>query len=283
LTILRDASILLIVYTLAGLYATTIYSWLVRRGDDRATPAPERFGLSIVLGVLFLAIANNYLSILLGSIAAAVVVLALPLANLALVAAVPRWRARLLDGLRATRWTIAAAAGMCTIFSLSIAYKLFTFQRLSADGTLYPDLPAHIGRTMQQAFQSTPGFLPLSPMAFPAPLPFSAFAADSLISAPFRYLPLQLHAFTYAQVLFGWVTVLWTAVVLIADSRASRGIGVLTIAVLAVPLIAGRMGDLPYLVFVLFHANPNSAIARPIALAFAFHVYRAFLRKAPPS
>jgi hypothetical protein len=283
LMILRDASILLVVYALAGLYALTIHSWLVGRTDDRATPAPERFGLSIVLGVLLLAIANNYLSSLVGSIGAAVVVLALPLANLAVVAALPTWRARVLDALRATGWTIAAAAGMCTIFSLSIAYNLFTFQRLSADGTLYPDLPAHIGRTMQQAFQSTPGFLPLSPMAFPAPLPFSAFGADALISATFRYLPLQVHAFTYGQVLFAWVVVLLTAVILIADPHPSRGLGVLTITVLAVPLIAWRMGELPYIIFVLFHANPNSAITRPIGLAFAFHVYRAVSRKAPPS
>jgi hypothetical protein len=120
-------------------------------------------------------------------------------------------------------------------------------------------------------------------MAFPAPLPFSAFGADALISATFRYLPLPLHAFTYGQVLFAWVVVLLTAVVLIADPRPSRGIGVLTISVLAVPLIAWRMGELPYIVFVLFHANPNSAIARPIGLAFAFHVYRAFSRKAAPS
>lgn len=281
--ILRDVSILLIVYTLAGVYAVTVYSWLVRNGDDHATPAPERFGLSVVLGVLLLAIANNYLSGLLGSIATAIVVPALPLANAACVAASRRWRARVLEGLKATDHAIAAAAGLCTVFCLSIAYNLFAWQRLAADGTLYPDLPMHIGRTTQQAFLSTAGFLPLSPMAFPARLPFIAFVADSLVAATFRYLPLQLQAFTYGQVLIGWVVVLLTAVVLIAHPRPSRGIFVLAIALLAVPLVVWPVEEFAYTVYVLFHANPNSAIARPIGLAFALHVYRAFLRRAPPS
>jgi hypothetical protein len=281
--ILRDASILLIVYMLAGLYAMTVYAWLVGNRDDHATPAPERFGLSVVLGVLLLAIANNYLSGLLGSIATAVVVLALPFANLAFVLASRQWRARVLEGLKATDRTIAAAAGLSTVFCLSIAYNLFASQPLSANGTLYPDLPMHIGITTQQAFQSTAGFLPLSPMAFPARLPFIAFVADSLVAATFRYLPLQLHAFTYGQVLIGWVVVLSTAVALIADPHPARGICVLVIALLAVPLIVWPLGEFPYALYVWFHANPNSAIARPLGLAFAFHLYHSFLRKAPPS
>jgi hypothetical protein len=279
----RDTSILLVVYALAGLYAMTVYSWVAGKSDDRATPAPERFGMSVVLGVLLLAVANNYLSSLLGSIAAAVAVLVLPLANLAFVAASGRWRTRALEGLRGAGRTIAAATGLCTLFCLSIAGNLFAWHRLAAYGTLYPDLPMHIGRTTQQAFQSTAGFFPLSPMAFPARLPFIAFAADSLVAATFRYLPLQIDAFTFGQAMFGWVAVLLTAVVLIADPRPLRGLFVLAIAMLAVPLAVWSAQEFPYTVYVLFHANPNSAIARPIGLAFALHVYRSFSRKAPPS
>jgi hypothetical protein len=280
---LRDASILLVVYGLAGLYAMTVYPWVAGKSDGHPTPAPERFGMSVVLGVLLLAVANNYLSGLLGSIAAGVVVLVLPLANLALVAASRRWRTRALEGLGGTGRTIAAATGLSTLFCLSIAGNLFAWHRLAADGTLYPDLPMHIGRTAQQAFQSTAGFFPLSPMAFPARLPFMAFAADSLVAATFRCLPLPIDAFTFEQAMFGWVVVLLTAVVLIADPRPLRGLVVLAIAMLAVPLVVWPAQEFPYTVYVLFHANPNSAIARPIGLAFALHVYRSFLRKAPPS
>src|SRR5260221_14596496 len=74
LMILRDLSILLIVYALAGLYAIAAYSWLVRGRDDPATPAPGRLGLSVVPGGLLLALANNYLSTLFGSLATPCVV-----------------------------------------------------------------------------------------------------------------------------------------------------------------------------------------------------------------
>src|SRR6266536_804742 len=201
----HDALILLAVYGLAGSYSLTVYSWFAftARTSEDTIPVHERLGLSVVLGVLLLAIVNNYLSAFIGSKATAVVVLLVPLGALALFAARQEHRSRLITNLRSALRRAAASAIVCAVFILACLHKLFTSASLSNAGILYADLPWHIGRVVEQAFQSSPGFWPLSPIAFPDALPFQSFVADSLVSATFRYLP-QLHALTYSQVLFGW-------------------------------------------------------------------------------
>src|SRR5205823_67991 len=88
--------------------------------------------------------------------------------------------------------------------------------------------------------------------------------------------------FNYPQVLFVWAMLLWTAVVLIAGSGALRSLIVLTTALILVPILLWSLGLVGYIVFVFLHANPNSLVAFPIALALAFHVTQAFGRRARP-
>ena len=145
-----------------------------------------------------------------------------------------------------------------------------------------PTCPGTSGASRSKPF-SSPGFWPLSPVAFPGALPFQSFAADSLVSVTFRYLPFQIHAFTYSQVLFCWAIALWTAVVLIAQPGVWRSLVVLSVALLAVPILIFGPGSVGSMVFVFFLANPNSLIAWPIGLGLTFHLYRSFRRHASPS
>lgn len=280
---IRDVLILSTVYALGALYALTVSIWIRGRArSDASMPASERLGISIILGILLLGVANNYLSVLIGARAAAAVLLLVPLTTIAVVARRHEgWSAVVRDRAPSVLRD-AGAAVVCAAFLLITFSKLFLWNELVRLGTLYPDLPWHIGRAAQQAFQSTPGFWPLSPMAFPAKLPFEAFVADSLVSATFRYLPIELHAFNYPQVLFAWAMVLWTAVVLIAGSGPLRSFIVLTAALILAPMALWSFGLAGYIVFVLLHANPNTLVAFPIALAFTFHVTQAFRRGARP-
>lgn len=282
----RDVLILLVVYGLAGSYSLTVYSWfaLTDRVSEDAIPIRERLGLSVVLGVLLLAVVNNYLSAFIGSKATAIVVLLIPLCDLVIVAARQEHRSQLIEALKSALPRATASAAVCAVFILACLHKLFTSASLSNAGILYADLPYHIGRAVEQAFQSSPGFWPRSPMAFPDALPFQSFVADSLASATFRYLPGQLHALTYAQVLFGWAMVLWSAVVLIAASGPATSLIVLATTMLCVPLAVLGF-DLPgwgYTAFVFFHANPNSLVGWPVALAFVFHLHQSFRRRTEP-
>lgn len=284
MTATPDAIILLIVYAMAVLYAATVYSWLHRGrgGDPERVIGSERLGLSVVLGVLLLAVANNYLSALLGSLWTGVALLALPAGRLVFVAVRREWSS-VFGRLRACLWRDLAGSIMCALFILSAAGKLFFWRSLSAAGFFHQDLPWHVGRAAAQAFQSEPGSWPLSPLAFPAPLPFVSFAADSLVSATFRYLPIPIHGFTYSQVLFCWAMVLWTAVVLIAGPEPRRALVVLITAILAVPIVLFGIRGVGDLVFVFFLANPNSLTTWPIGLALAFHLYQSFRRNTSPS
>ena len=284
MTAVSDALILLLVYTLAALYTAAAYSWLGagnRWGHDALTPT-ERVGVSVVLGVLALAIANNFLSALIGSAATAWVVVAVPLARILFVAARRQWPP-LLAPLRPIVGSTLAAAAITLVFLLAVAGRLFFSVELSGSGLLYADLPWHIGRVAEQAFQSAPGFWPPSPLAFPSPLPFVSYAGDSLAAATFRYLPTPIHMFSYSQVLFAWAAVLWTGSVLIASPRTSGAFLFLTTALLAMPVLIWGIGLVDDILFVFFHANPNSLIAWPVGLALAMHLGRSFRRGALPS
>ncbi len=284
MTAIPDAIILFIVYALAGLYVATVHSWHGRsRGvDSERVTGSERLGLSVVLGVLLLAVANNYLSALLGSFWTAVALLVLPAGRLVFVTVRREWSSSFGD-LRASLWRDLAGSIVCALFILSAAHKLFFWRSLSALGFFHLDLPWHIGRASAQAFQSVSGSWPLSPLAFPAPLPFVSFVADSLASATFRYLPISIHGFTYSQVLFCWSMVLWTAVVLTAGSGPRRALVVLITAILAVPAFLFGIRGVGDAVFVFFLANPNSLTTWPIGLALAFHLYQSFRRNSTPS
>lgn len=248
---------------------------------DTSIPRSERLGLAIILGVLLLATANNFLTFALGSIGAAVALVAGPAcAGVAVRARSRRRGSYEWPGLRPID---AAAAAVCATFLLAIAFRLFLWRSLETFGLLYADLPWHIGRASQQAFLSTPGYWPLSPIAFPGPLPFVSFAGDSLVSATFRYLPISIHAFTYSQVLFIWAAVLWTAVAFVADGGAWGALTLLTIAILAMPAFLFGIPLIGTIVYVFFHANPNSLIAWPVGLAFTLHLQRSLRRGTPPS
>jgi len=283
MAVVPDTLILVFVGALAGLYTALVYPWLDagERPED-VTIGSERLGLSILLGTLLLAVANNYLSAAAGSAITAVVLPGVPLCLLVVRSVRRGWRAPF-HSLRPTLGRDVAAAAVCLLFLLAIAHKLFFWQSLSTHGLHHPDLPWHVGRVAQQAFHSSPGFWPLSPLAFPAPLPFMSFAADSLASAVFRYLPLPIYAFHYSQVLFSWAIVLWVAVVLVAGSGPWRSLVVLTVAILLLPALVWGIGYVGINVFVYFLANPNSLVAWPVALALTFHLYRSFRRRSPPS
>lgn len=278
----RDAATLVIVFGLAAAYAVMVHTWLAARDDGDRAPAPQEFGEALLLGVLFLALVNYLLSVIAGSVVAAVAVLLIPLGSTVPVAANGRWRARVLRQLKAAAAPAVVAACTSAGFALSIAYPLFSSEQLTRRGTLHPDLLVHIGLAAQQAFQSSPGYVPLSPIAFPGPMPFVPFAADSLVAATFRYLPFAIHAFDYPQVVFCWVAVLLTAMVLVADSRPGRGALILTTSLLVVPILVWHPTTIGNLLMGWFHANPNSALARPIGLALAFHFYRCFLLGVQP-
>lgn len=236
-------------------------------------PRSERLGIAIVLGVLLLATANNFVTFAIGSRAAAVVVMAATV-----------WAGFLVVRRRgAAAWVDGATAIVCVVFLLAIAGRLFFTRSLSTFGLFYADLPWHVGRVAQQAFLSTPGYWPLSPLAFPGPLPFVSFVSDALVSATIRYLPITIHAFTYSQVLFVWAMVLWTAAVLIAGGGPWRTPTVLAISLLAVPAFMFGPHRVGAIVLVFFHANPNSLIAWPVGLAFACHLEHAWRRRTPPA
>src|SRR5262249_28884253 len=135
---------------------------------------------------------------------------------------------------------------------------------------------------VEQAFQSTSGFWPRSPIAFPGRLPFMTFVGDALVSASFRYLPIPLNAFHYSQTLFCWAIVLWTAVALIAGAGPWRAAIALSMAVFAAPMFFFGVDHFGETFAVSFSANPNSLVAWPIGIALALHLYRSFQRHAPP-
>jgi len=283
MSLVPDFIVLCVVWALAGLYTLAVFLSLTgARGlNVDAVPPSERLGLSIVLAVLLLAIANNFLSALVGSVVTAVVLLGAPVCHVLFAAWRRGWRA-LVAPLRPTLGRDAAAAGVSLVFILAIAHKLFFRRTLVANGLLYPDLPWHVGRVAEQAFHSTAGYWPLSPLAFPASLPFVSFLADSLVSATFRYLPISIETFTYTQVLFCWVLVLWIAVVLVAGGGFWRALIVLTIAMFAIPALMFDASRVGLIVFIFFLANPNSAMAWPIGLALGFHLYQSHRRRTPP-
>lgn len=73
-------------------------------------------------------------------------------------------------------------------------------------------------------------------------------------------------------------------VVVIAASGPVTSLIVLATTMLFVPLAVWGFG-LPgwgYIVFVFFHANPNSLIGWPVALAFVFHLNQSFRRGTKP-
>jgi hypothetical protein len=284
---LHDVLILLVVAVLAGLYSFTVHSWLTDAPRTRPSTADgptrlERLGVSIVLGTLLLSVLNTFLTALLGSWPAAVAIPLLPLGILIVVG----WRRRHEPGRLEAMGRLLVAAGwhavVCTVCILAVAYQLFSLESLSSRGVFHPDLLWHVGRVAEQAFQSSPGSRPLSPIAFPDPLPYQSFVVDSLASATFRYLPFPLQAFTFCQVAFAWALVLWTAVVLIAGSTLPSSLFVLTSAVLLVPIAIWGTGSFGLVVTTNFHSNLNSLFAWEIGLGLAFHLYRAFRRGMAP-
>ena len=250
---------------------------------DASIPRSERLGIAIVLGVLLLATANNFVTFAIGSRAASIVLIAAPAcAGLFFVRARHRRRPSSV-GPPAAAWADAGTAVVCAAFLLAIAGRLFFWRSLSSSGLLHPDLPWHIGRVAQQAFLSSPGYWPLSPLAFPGPLPFVSFTGDALVSATVRYWPITIHALTYSQILFLWAMLLWIAVALVAGWGPWGSLTVLTTALLAVPAFMFGLHRVGVILLVFFHANPNSLIAWPVGLAFAFHLQQAFRRRTPPS
>jgi hypothetical protein len=234
------------------------------------------------LGTLLLAVLNTLLTALFGSRPAAVAVVLLPLGTLVLIG----WRRRHESGIFDHRWPPFAAAGwhaaVCAACVFAIAHRLFTQNSFLSQGIFHPDLLWHVGRVAEQAFQSSPGSLPLSPIAFPDPLPYQSFVVDSLVSATFRYLPIPLQAFTFCQVAFAWALVLWTAVVLIAGSTLASSLFVLTSAILLAPIGIWGVDAFGSFVTTAFHSNQNSLFAWEIGLGLTFHLYRSFRRGVPP-
>lgn len=285
---MHDVLILLVVAVLASLYSLTVYSWFIHAGRkppstaDRATQL-EWLGLSIVLGTLLLAVLNTLVTALVGSWPAAVIIPLVPLGNLVVVG----WRRRRDRGRRDSVASLLVAAGwhatLCTVFIFVVAHQLFTLESLSSRGIFHPDLLWHVGRVAEQAFQSSPGSLPLSPIAFPEPLPYQSFVVDSLAAATFRYLPFTLQAFNFCQVAFGWALVLWTAVVLIAGATLPSSLFVLTSAVVLAPSAIWGTDSFGFFIATSFHSNLNSLVAWQIGLGLAFHLYRAFRRGVRPN
>jgi hypothetical protein len=275
--VIADVATPLVVFALSGSCAVGLHNQLRRFGDRSDIPMTERFGLSVILAVLLIALCDTALSFSLGSRVTAFVLPALALAPALLAVLIKR---RPVEGLPVARLLIACLVS--SVFLIAIAHKLFFFRELSRLGLLYVDLPWHIGRATQQAFLATSGFLPLSPIAFPGSLPFQAPVADSLVAATFRLLPFPIHAFHYSQALFCWAMVLWTAVLLVAGPGVWRSIVVLSSSLLAVPAFLYGPGQVGTILYVFLHANPNSLIAWPIGVALAMHVYRSFRRQTTP-
>jgi len=283
-----DAIILLIVVVLASLYSLTVYIWLgaaCRRSASSVDRSErlETLGLSIVLATLMLSVFDTLVSMLVGSRAAAVVVTAAPLANLLVFACRRRGERRLRSATAALLTGATARLVLCSACILATAGQLFRLDSLASRGIFHPDLLWHVGRVAEQAFQSSRGFLPRSPIAFPDRLPYQSFVVDALASATFRYLPFPLQAFNFCQVAFAWSLMLWTALVLIAASDLASSLLVLTAAVLLVPAGIWGVGAMGSFVTTSFHGNLNSLFAWQLGLAFVFHVSRSFRRGIPPS
>ena len=284
----RDAVLLLIVVVLASLYSLTVYAWL--GGGSRCPKACvdrserlERLGLSIVLAAILLSVFDTSVSALLGSRAAAVVVAAAPLSNLLFLAYRRRGDPNVRRAFAAMLTAATARLVLCSACILATAGQLFRLDSLASRGIFHPDLLWHVGRIAEQAFQSSPGFIPRSPIAFPDRLPYQSFVVDALAAATFRYLPFPLHAFNFCQVAFAWSLVLWTAVVLIAAADLASSLLVLTTAVLLVPAGIWGVDAMGSFITTSFHSNLNSLVAWQIGLAFVFHLFRSFRRGTPPS
>lgn len=259
----------LAVATLAGAYTAGVYALL-----DGNLRGSERLGFAIIAGTLLLATANNFLTAAVGSRGAAWAVLAIPILLLAWQARAGRWRTLVAD-LQPTFARDAAAATVCGAVFFAIAHTLVRSSSLG-EGGLHPDLPWHIGRVAQQAFLGHPGAWPYSPLAFPSPLPFVSFVGDALISATFRWLPIDLHGMHYAQTLWWWAATLWVGAALVAGRGSGGTLLLILTGCIAVPALIWGVDRVAPVLFVFFHANPNSAMAWPIGLALALYLHRCF-------
>ena len=277
---IHDLTVLLVVYVLAALYTAAVYSWFIILDDRSVKERPKQYlAAAIILGTLLLAVANNYLSALFGSKAASVALPLLPFCAVS-AAGVRGARSTLLKEVGSAFLAAVGSTILCAVFILAATLKIYSGRSLSEAGVLHPDLPWHIGRVVEQAFQSSPGFWPLSPIAFPDSLPYQSFVADSLAAATLRYLPFQLHALNYSQVILAWAVVLWTSVVLINEGALFVSLIVLATSLLLVPALIWGRDSVGSVLMASFHSNPNSAIDWPIGVAVAFHLCQSLQRRA---